>query len=149
MTVTVESLTVADAWDHIHHLFGVGDWTEDSGLPWWKWRIEMVTRLKARATRLGVSPEELVMCADYCKAEGIDIRNAVWVTRYYYEAKRWSTERDNERSRAGIEDRISAAVAQEMEHDEDSPWISRLLNSQGHYREEVLAEWETWSRTRR
>jgi hypothetical protein len=146
--MTASKPTASDAWDHIHRLFGVGDWSPDDEQPWWEFRRDQAMRLKARMTRLNLTPEEVMRCADYCKAEGIDIRNATWVTKHYYEAKKWAEQRENERSRHDVEDRISEAIATEMDHDHDSPWISKLMLAQGSYREEVLDEWQAWNRQR-
>ena len=136
-----EKPTATDAWDHVHALFGIGDWSPDDDLPWWEYRQQQASRLKARMTKLTLTAQDVMLCADYCKANGIDIRNATWVTQYYYEARRWQTERENERSRIDIETRISDAIATEMDHDHDSPWVSKLMLAQGAYREEVLDDW--------
>jgi hypothetical protein len=141
--------TASDAWDHVHRLFGIGEWTEDSGVPWWQYRQEQAGRLKARMTRLGQTPEDVMLEADYCHAEGITIRNALWVLKHYYEAKRWGEQRENERSRGDLEARIDDAIAYEMDLDKDSPWISRLMLAQGDYRRQAVEEWEDWRRSSR
>lgn len=142
-------MTPTAAWDHVFRLFGCGDWDPDTYEdPWWKWRQKEATKLKARMTRLSITPEEICLCADYCKATGIDIRNTTWVVKYLYEAKAWGKRRDNERSRMDISDRINAAISVEMAYDVDSDWISRLTLVSGDAREEVLAQWTEWSRNR-
>ena len=146
--MTREKPTATDAWDHVHALFGIGDWSPDDDLPWWEYRQQQASRLKARMTKLTLSAQDVMLCADYCKANGIDIRNATWVTKHYYDAKHWQTERENERSRIDIETRISNAIATEMDHDHDSPWVSKLMLAQGAYREEVLDVWMQWNATR-
>ncbi len=145
---TPHELNAFDAWDHIHRLFGVGDWTPEQG-PWWQHRRDMGTRLKSRMTRLSQTPADVIREADYCKAMGIHIENATWVTKYYYEAKRWAEAAENERSRASIEDRINVAIQTEMAHDKTSAWIDRLVLAQGPAREEVLTEWQAWNQGRR
>lgn len=147
--MSAEKPSATDAWDYVHKLFGVGTWTEDSGIPWWKYRQGEATKLKARMTRLNQTPQDVINEADYCKANGIRIDNATWVCKTYYEAKAWAAERDNERSRADVDERISEAIAFEMDLDKDSPWISRLMLAQGDYRKTALEEWEDWRRSLR
>lgn len=145
---TKKELSALDAWDHVHRLFGVGSYSPADGL-WWEYRRDQTMRLKSRMTRLSQTPADVIREADYCKAHGINIENASWVTKYYYEAKVWEKERDNERSRVSLEDRINAAVAEEIAFDSFSAWIDRLVLSQGPAREEVLTEWTQWSNQRK
>lgn len=136
-------MTDGQLWDHVHRLFGIGDWHEDCGTPFWRYRALEITKVKRRRAKLRVSCEDLAVAADYCKAHGIDIRNVAWLYRHLKDSAVWH--RDRQRALAGAELDELIAVAIDIEvSNPDSPWVDRLVRARGVHRQEVYEAWKSW-----
>lgn len=132
--------TDADVFDHCRALFGIGDWTEDHPLPYWRWRQDQVSRHKRVRTSRKVTTDQLIATANFCKANGIDVRDVTWLYKHLTDGLRWDARRRQALSTAVLEDDIQAAIEHEMTNPE-SPWTDRLIRARGPHRQAVYDEW--------
>lgn len=132
--------TETQLWYYVHRLFGIGDWDEDSGVPWWRYVQTEVMKVKAKRKKLGASTEALADAADYCKAHQIDIRNVAWLYRYLGPSRAWHDERRRALSAAAIDELIDGAVEQDLTM--GGEWVERLIRARGEYRQEVYEAWK-------
>lgn len=130
----------AELYDHVHRLFGVGDWPNPSGQPYWQYRATQVHISKATRTKRRVSCADLAVAAEYCKAHGIDIRHMSWLYHHLADAKRWDQQRQRSFAAADLDEAIATAVAIETNPD----WVDRLVRARGPYRQEVYDAWSHW-----
>lgn len=134
-------MTDGDLYDLLQRLFGLGDWNEDSDLPWWKARQFEVTKIKRSRTARRVALEDLALAAEYAKAHGEDVRAVTWLYKLITPAIRWDNERSRAASLGQLDDEIAAAVEYEVEHHPDSPWTTRLSRARGAARKDVYQQW--------
>jgi len=120
--------------------FGVGDWDEaTSDVPYWKWRVTEVAKVKRVRVARKVTIENLFLAAEYAKVTGRDVRDATWLYPYILDAIKW----DKERAAAGgeLETQMATAVDEAMSAG-DMEWVGRLTRANGPARAEVLAAWQ-------
>ena len=132
-----------ELWDRVHALFGIGNWHEGLGVPFWKYRALEIHKVKLKRVKQRVSCAELAVAADYCKTHGIDVRDVSWLYQHLGDAGAWHRERQRALATADIDELIAEAVAIEVTQP-GSPWIDRLIRARGHHRIEVYASWKTW-----
>jgi hypothetical protein len=98
--------------------------------------------LKRVMVRRRVSNEEMLMCADYCKAHRIQPESHPGLLYHFNEAKRW----DHSRKKAATIQEFTSAVALEQERalsdEEASRWVDMLLRASGAQKKEVLERWQ-------
>jgi len=136
----VANWTVSNLFDHIQETLGVGDF---AGEPkeYTAWRMKQIGMLKRLMKYRRVSIQELLMCAQYCKAHRIQPDTYAGLMYHINEARRW----DHSRKRAAIQEHWAEALEIEQERafsdEEASRWVDMLLRATGPNREEVLSKW--------
>jgi hypothetical protein len=139
-TTDVDRWTVTRLFDYLQETLGIGDF---SGEPseYHGWRMRQIGMIKRVMQRRGVSPAEMVMCAEYCKAHRIQPESHAGLLWHIDQARAWKRQRTAE----VIQEDLDSAVAIEQERvlsdEEASRWVDMLLRATGPSREEVLTRW--------
>lgn len=141
MTVARKPPTDGELFDLLCKDFGVGDWDESTGEPFWKWRANEVAKVKRVRQAREVTVEHLMMAAAYAKANGHDIRDATWLYRYIRPAIRAESATAGLEETRQLEAEISTAVSEAISA-RDTAWVARLTNANGTInRTEALNAW--------
>lgn len=127
----------AELWDFLVLKFGLGDW--DESIPYYKYRMNEIAKLKRVMAKRGTTVQQLVLCARYCEQHRVPIKHMFKLFDYYQPARR----EQREQLVTALARAIEQAISQEREHprDDSDYWIGRLVRAQGDARQEVLAEW--------
>lgn len=139
-TTDVDGWTVTRLFDFLQETLGIGDF---SGEPreYQGWRMQQIGMLKRIMSKRRLTPRELVMCAEYCKAHRIQPESHGHLLWHYDAARKWR----QSRRVSEVQEEIDSAVAQEQERvfsdEEASRWVDMLLRATGPSREEVLTRW--------
>jgi hypothetical protein len=138
MTGVVKPPTDGDLFDLLHRLFGIGDYSDDDKLPWWRFRILEIGKLKAMRRKRRLTVADLMVTAYFCDAHNFHIAAPWQLVNYLPAAKHNQQEwRDHQ-----LERDVAEAIAYERALPEpDYVWADRLLLARGKHREELLAEW--------
>ncbi len=133
--------TEGKLFDRLQEMFGIGTWDESQAeaLPYWKFRAQEVSKIKATRRKNDRSVADLYVAALWCKAHGRDIRAASWLCRWVPTAWDWW---DAKSAAAGLapSDTYAEAIRQEMANP-DNTWLNRLLRAAPASREDVYAQW--------
>lgn len=134
-----EPATDAALFDMLHALLGVGDYDDSADVPWFKFRMVEIQKIKVLRRRRGVSLGEFALAARYCYRRRIPVRRSWEVCGYIPAAKK--------QARASRVSDLAASIATAVENERsradcDERWVGRLLRAQGPARAEVLAAWE-------
>lgn len=81
-------------YDALREHFGVGDWTEESGVPFWKYRMTEVSKIKAMMRKRNVSYAELHQAYDFAVANGRPITESWHLFQLIPEAKKAAREQE-------------------------------------------------------
>ena len=133
----------AQAFDMLVEMFGLGDWDEGDGLPYFKFRMLEISKLKATMKKRGANLDDVVVAARYCYRRKVPIV-AVWqLFDQLAAARRELRETKKADALVELDKQLDFAVAYErrLADDMSVSWINRLLRAQGNYREEVFQEW--------
>lgn len=133
-------LSKLQLWEYGRRRLGYGEWTPEHRDPWLKYAGLEGHKLYLSMNKRRATQAEFMLCVDYCHRHRIRIENAVWVFRYYDDAR---AEQRELMSAQGLPKLIEEAVAYEhsLAAEDSPPWIAKLTRAAGKYREEVLAEW--------
>lgn len=131
-----------EVYDHLHRLFGIGEWDWATGEPYHRYRALQVHQLKGMRKKRRATCQELIDAADYCKAHRLDIRHASWLFRHIPAAKRWAAERQRALEAADLDERVAEAIAIEVRDGDPEDWVGRLVRAAGDQREEVYSQWK-------
>jgi hypothetical protein len=66
-------MTAAELYDHLQEMFGIGDWNETSGVPWYRVRMNEIGKLKRTLKSRRISEDDLYLAARYAQAHEIPI----------------------------------------------------------------------------
>lgn len=139
MTTHVSTeMSVGAVFDRVHQMLGIGDRdTEDD----YGWRVRQIGMLKRLMTRRGLTGDDVLMCAEYCKAHRIQPESYPWLLATYDSAFRWS----KTRAVTPVETSLEEAIAYEhaLSDERSTSWIERLVRTSPQNAEEVLAEWRS------
>lgn len=138
MTPPVKLPGDAALFDHLHTLFGIGDYDDDDPKPWFRFRMLEIGKLKALRRKRALSVGDLMLAADYCNKRCIRISASWQLIPHISIAKR-----EHREWLAGqLERELAAVVAHERSlPDPDESWISRLLLARGSIRQDVLNQY--------
>ena len=137
--------TDAALFDMLHSLFGVGDFDDSGPVPWFKFRMTEIAKLKAIRKHRGITLADLAMTARYCLQHKERVDQTWQLCGFIADAKR-------EARRIAVPE-LSKQVSAALECERTSPgpdsstWIERLLLTRGPFRREVLDEWLTDRKT--
>jgi hypothetical protein len=140
MTTNVDRWTPTKVFEHIQESLGIGDF---SGEPseYHAWKMRQIGSIKRMMQRRRLSPAEIVMCAEYCKAHRIQPETYGGLLWHIEQARKWKRQRTAE----VIQKELNSAVDIEQERSfsdvEASRWVDMLLRATGPSREEVLDRW--------
>lgn len=139
--------TEGKLFDRLQEMFGIGEWDEsqEATLPYWKFRAQEISKIKATRRKNDKSVADLYIAALWCKAHKQDVRAASWLNRHVPAAWAWWEAKN---AAAGLEpnNTYAEAIRQEMSNP-DSTWLSRLLRAAPASREDVYAQWLRRDRT--
>jgi len=140
VTTDVGSLSKLQLWEYGRRKLGYGDWTSDHPDPYPKWAGLEAHKLFLVMRKRNISQAEFMLCVDYCHRHHLRIENAIWVFKYYTDAKHEFSEQVQV---AGLPKFIDEAIAYEqaLAAADSQDWIAKLTRAAGSYREEVLNEW--------
>lgn len=125
--------------DLLHAAFGVGDFDEAGDVPWWKFRMIELAKLKAIRRRRNISLADFTLAIRYCQRHQVQVSASWQVCGYIADAKR-------EARRIAVPE-LSAEVNRAIHAERTLPgpdseaWIERLLLARGPFRRDVLDEW--------
>lgn len=128
----------AQLFDQLHTLFGIGDYNEDDGRPWFRFRMLEIGKLKAMRKKRGLTIADLMTAAEYCDRRDIKITAPWQLIGHLFEAKRERRQWEQKAFDREIDD---AVVCERSLADHDQTWVDRLLLARGPYRKEVLEQW--------
>jgi len=129
----------AQLFDMLHSLFGIGDFDED-GVPWFRFRMTEIAKLKAIRKRRSITLADFAMTARYCHRHHEQVKESWQLCGFIADAKR-------EARRIAVPElsqEIHAALDLEraLPGPDSSTWIERLLLTRGPFRRDVLDEWK-------
>ena len=135
----VEPKRDAQLFDMLHGLFGIGDFDDSGPVPWFKFRMVGISKMRAIRKKRQLSFPALAMAARYCYRRHIPIKG-VWELVAFIVPAAKAAGRDRV-SPLGVE--VREAVANERSREDPSPeWVDRLLRARGEFRRDVLDQWE-------
>lgn len=132
--------TKTSLWEYGRRKLGYGNWEEERDGYYQKWSGLEAHKLSLVMKKRNITPEEFILCVDWCQRNHKRIENAVWVFRFINDAKQdWK----NAQTAEGLALTVEGAVAYErtLAAPDSANWIARLVRARGQYREDVLAEW--------
>jgi hypothetical protein len=138
----VEPKTDAALFDMMHALLGVGDFDDSGEVPWFKFRMTEIQKIKAMRRKRCISLAEFATAARYCYRRRIPVRHS-WEVAGFLDASR-------KEARAmrvsNLSQEVAEAISNERSRAEpDEAWIRRLLLARGEFRRELL---DTWAQER-
>lgn len=86
MPVTPQNAT--ELFEFLQERFGVGDYDESSNLPYFRYRMNQVSRINSMCTKRRVSIEDLYVAAQYAAERRIVIRGPFDLLKHIAPAKR-------------------------------------------------------------
>jgi hypothetical protein len=130
----------AELFDMLHEIFGIGDFDETGAVPWFRFRIAEIAKLKAIRKRRSITLADYAMTARYCHRHGERVKESWQVCGFIADAKR-------EARRIAVPALsldISAALEAEraLPGPDSAIWVERLLLTRGPFRRDVLNEWK-------
>lgn len=142
MNRELDTAPTSDAalFDMLHSLFGIGDFDESADVPWWKFRINEIAKIKAIRRKRNISLADMAMTARYCARHGELVGQSWRLCGFIAEAKR-------EARRIAVPE-LSAEVTKAIATERALPgpgsvqWVERLLLARGPHRRDVLDEWK-------
>jgi hypothetical protein len=126
--------------DMLHSLFGIGNFDEAGSVPWFRFRITEIAKLKAIRRRRSITLADYAMTARYCQRHHEQVKETWQVCGFIADAKR-------EARRIAVPElsqEIHAALETEraLPGPDSAAWVERLLLTRGLFRREVLDEWK-------
>lgn len=123
----------------LRFFFGLGDYEEGSGQPYYLARNKEIAKLKSSMTRRKATLEEATLAARYCHAHAIPIK---YVTDLFKHLSAAKVEK-REATRPQLSMDVDEAIAYEhaLADGASANWVAVLSRSQGDYRKGVLEEW--------
>lgn len=138
--------TDTDLFELFQRLFGLGDWDESSGEPYWKWKQAEVSKIKRSRQSRNVAIENLATAAYYCKQHHIKIQNFTWLYQHILPALKWQVEQDKLDAQAYLREELERALRKEYPRIEDG-WFERLQSAEDVAF--VLSQWRAAGRAAR
>jgi hypothetical protein len=126
--------------DMLHSLFGIGDFDEAGSVPWFRFRIVEIAKLRAIRKRRSITLADFAMTARYCHRHHEQVKESWQVCGFIADAKR-------EARRIAVPElsqEIHAALEIEraLPGPDSATWVERLLLTRGLFRRDVLNEWK-------
>lgn len=136
----VQPKTDGALFDMLHSLFGIGNFDESGSVPWFRFRMTEIAKLKAIRKRRSITLADYAMTARYCHRHHEQVKESWQVCGFIADAKR-------EARRIAVPElsqEIHAALEIEraLPGPDSAAWVERLLLTRGLFRREVLAEWK-------
>ena len=136
----VQPKSDAVLFDMLHSLFGIGDFDESGTVPWFRFRMTEIAKLKAIRKRRSISLADFAMTARYCQGHQEQVKESWQVCGFIADAKR-------EARRIAVPELSQEVhVALEIERALPGPnsayWVERLLLTRGPFRRDVLDGWK-------
>jgi hypothetical protein len=134
-----EPQTDAELFDLLHRRLGVGDFDESGQVPWFRYRMTEIAKLKSMRTRRSISLADFALTARYCFWHHIKIE-ATWQLCEHVAAAK-------QEARANVVTELATQVWEALAVERTSPgpdsstWIERLLLARGPFRRDVLNKW--------
>jgi hypothetical protein len=136
----VQPKTDAALFDMLHSLFGIGDFDEAGDVPWFRFRMTEIAKLKAIRKRRGITLADFAMTARYCQRHREQVKESWQLCGFIADAKR-------EARRIAVPE-LSQEVHAALEAERALPgpnstyWVERLLLTRGPFRRDVLDGWK-------
>lgn len=136
-------MTPADLYDYLQRTFGIGNWDEaTSTMPWWRFRLTEIAKLKAMLKKRGATPEHVITTAEYA----IEQRRSIFATYQLFllipeamAAQRAQARTDrNAQLNLGIEEALAEAIALG-----ETQWAERFMRASAAEAQIVINEWRT------
>jgi hypothetical protein len=129
-----------ELFDMLHSLFGIGNFDDSGAVPWFRFRIAEIAKLKGIRKRRSITLADFAVTARYIQRHHEQVKESWQVCGFMADAKR-------EARRIAVPALsldISAALELEraLPGPDSATWIERLLLTRGPFRREVLAEWK-------
>ena len=131
-------MTPTDLFEHLRERFGVGDYDEGSGQPYWDWRMHEVVKLKAMMRRRKTDVDELYATALYVAEKGYAIRQPFDLLQYIAEAKRAARAPS---SRQDARSRLNEAAGEAFQRGL-LEWAQILITADPSNADDLLKQWE-------
>jgi hypothetical protein len=84
----VQPKTDGALFDMLHSLFGVGDFDETGAMPWFRFRIVEIAKLRAIRKRRSITLADYAMTARYCHQHHEQVKESWQVCGFIADAKR-------------------------------------------------------------
>jgi hypothetical protein len=135
-----EPKTDAQLFDMLHELFGIGNFDESGSVPWFRFRITEIAKLKAIRKRRSITLADFAMTARYCQRHQEQVKESWQVCGFIADAKR-------EARRIAVpelsqEIHTALEIERALPGPDSATWVERLLLTRGLFRREVLDEWK-------
>jgi len=136
----VQPKTDAGLFDMLHSLFGVGDFDEAGTVPWFRFRMTEIAKLKAIRKHRSITLADFAMTARYCQRHQEQVKESWQLCGFIADAKR-------EARRIAVPElsqEVHAALEAEraLPGPDSATWVERLLLTRGPFRRDVLNEWK-------
>lgn len=127
-------------YDALQEHFGIGSWTEESGIPFWKYRATEVSKITAMMKKRNVSFAELHTAFEFAQQHGRPITESWHLFALVVEAARWR--REQAKAPTDVRAALDAAAAEAHASGEDG-WAQSLLAADaGEGGKALLVQWK-------
>lgn len=125
-----------ELFDYLTERFGIGDYDEGSGVPYWKYRGTEISKIKAMLKRRGVTVQEMMLAANFAAERKMTVRAAWDLLSLIPPAKRAASKPSRVSDAERLQEAARDAAARGM-----LDWASRLVAADPSEADRVLAEW--------
>ena len=136
----VQPKSDAALFDMLHSLFGIGNFDEDGTVPWFRFRMTEIAKLKAIRKRRSITLADYAMTARYCQRHQVQVKESWQLCGFIADAKREARRIAVPELSQEIHDAL--ALERALPGPDSVTWIERLLLTRGPFRREVLDEWK-------
>jgi hypothetical protein len=131
-------MTAMQVNDYLLEKLGMGEFIGEPD-EYGPWRVAQAGILKRMMAYRRVRPDDVLACADYCKAHRIQPETHQELFYHLDDAREWKRDQVVNVSTAAVEAALQRELA--LSDSQSDMWVSRILRTRAADMGEVLEEW--------
>lgn len=141
MATAVRTMTPAKVFDTVQEMLGIGE-VEPVGPAYGPWRVRQISMLKKMMERRGITPDDVLVSAEYCKAHRLQPETYAWLLMHVDAARAWRRRQAKE-EKEDLQFEKAIAYERELSDPMSYSWLETLTRAAPSVRGEVLEQWRS------